>query len=286
MVISDYIKIIRPANAFMVFAMVMAGIWFSDPQFIWWKYLLAAVVPISYTGIAMIHNDIIDLDIDIINAPDRPIPSGRITTAQAKIYSWFLFLIGTLSGIWLGIEAVVIMAITLVLSLLYNSYLKKTGFLGNLTVGFTATSAFLYGDVVSSGWDNFSPISDWTPSIYLFLVSALLNTSREISKGIMDIEGDKTYGVRTIAVVHGKKVASYFVVLFVTLALLLCIIPMINQTFGLIFIIAVIAFIILIIQTGIPLIKNPNYETAKNFKNYLLPNMFIALVLAIIDVLF
>ena len=105
-------------------------------------------------------------------------------------------------------------------------------------------------------------------------------------KGIMDIEGDKTYGVRTIAVVHGKKVASYFVVLFVTLALLLCIIPMINQTFGLIFIIAVIAFIILIIQTGIPLIKNPNYETAKNFKNYLLPNMFIALVLAIIDVLF
>ena len=77
MVISDYIKIIRPANAFMVFAMVMAGIWFSDPQFIWWKYLLAAVVPISYTGIAMIHNDIIDLDIDIINAPDRPIPSTR-----------------------------------------------------------------------------------------------------------------------------------------------------------------------------------------------------------------
>ena len=225
MVNSDYIKIIRPANAFMVFAMVMAGIWFSDPQFIWWKYLLAAVVPISYTGIAMIHNDIIDLDIDIINAPDRPIPSGRITTAQAKIYSWVLFLIGTLSGIWLGIEAVVIMAITLVLSLLYNSYLKKTGFLGNLTVGFTATSAFLYGDVVSSGWDNFSPISDWTPSIYLFLVSALLNTSREISKGIMDIEGDKTYGVRTIAVVHGKKIASYFVVLFVTLALLLCIIP-------------------------------------------------------------
>ena len=284
MALIDLLKMIRPANAFMVSAMVIAGIWFSDPVFTWWKYLLAAIVPIAYIGIAMVHNDIIDYDIDVINAPHRPLPSGRVTERQAKLYCWILFAIGTIAGIWLGIEPVIIMALTLVLSLLYNSSLKKTGFIGNLAVGVTATSAFLYGDAIAAGWYNFWPISHWSPAIYLFLIAALLNTAREVTKGIMDVTGDAEYGVKTIAVLYGKENAARFVVVLLFFAFAMALVPLINGTFGYVFIIAVVAFLFLLIRTGLPLIREPNYINAKNFKTKLLPNMFLALVLVILDV--
>ncbi|KKK47750.1 hypothetical protein LCGC14_3152020, partial [marine sediment metagenome] len=110
----------------------------------------------------MVHNDIIDLDIDKINAPHRALPSGKVSLKQAKIYAIVLFIIGTIAGLGVGsLEAIIIMSITLILSLLYNSKLKQLGFLGNITVGVTATSAFLYGDAIVSGWDHFWPISTW-----------------------------------------------------------------------------------------------------------------------------
>lgn len=275
---------IRPANAFMVSAMVIAGIWFSNPVFVWWRYILAAIVPIAYIGIAMVHNDIIDYEIDLINAPNRPLPSGRVTEHQAIIYCWILFAIGTVAGIWLGLEPVIIMALTLILSLLYNTKLKKIGFLGNLAVGITATSAFLYGDAVAAGWEHFWPAQDWSPAIYLFLISSVLNTAREVAKGIMDVSGDEQYDVRTIAVLYGKQNAAYLVVALLSLAFIIAVIPLVNQTFGYVFIIAVLAFLALLVRTGLPLVKDPNYTHAKSFKNNLLPSMFLALVLVIVDI--
>lgn len=281
----DYIKILRPPNAFMVTAIAISGIWFADPSSPWWMYLLTAVVAVTYIGIAMIHNDIIDLEIDKINAPQRPIPSKKISIKQATVYAIILFTVGTSAGIWLRYQAIIIMVITLIVSLLYNAKLKKTGFIGNLAVGFTATSAFLYGDAVAMGFTNFWPVANWNASIYLFLISAVLNTSREVTKGIMDVEGDQEHGVNTIAVRYGKKSAANLVTFLLLFALLLAIYPVVIQTFGYIFIIAIVGFLLLMLRAGIPLLKAPNYDNAKKFKTQLLPNMFLALVLTIIDLL-
>ncbi|MHA2503673.1 MAG: geranylgeranylglycerol-phosphate geranylgeranyltransferase, partial [Candidatus Kariarchaeaceae archaeon] len=256
MAVVDLMKMMRPTDALITSAMVIAGIWFSDPNFFlsvnWWKFILATIVPISYIGIAMVHNDIIDEEIDKINAPHRAIPSGKVSIRQAKIYCWVLFAVGTIAGIWLGLQPVIIMALTLVLSLFYNTSLKKTGFLGNISVGITAPSAFLYGDAVASGWENFWPTANWSPALYLFLVSSFLNTSREVSKGIMDIEGDAEYGVMTIAVKFGPRMAAWLVSLLLFFAALLVIIPVINGTFGYLFIIGASVFIFLIVKTAIP----------------------------------
>jgi geranylgeranylglycerol-phosphate geranylgeranyltransferase len=269
----------------MVTAIAISGIWFADPSSPWWMYILTAVVAVTYIGIAMIHNDILDLEIDKINAPQRPIPSNKISIKQATIYAIILFIVGTSAGALLRFQAIIIMVITLIVSLLYNAKLKKTGFIGNLAVGFTATSAFLYGDAVAMGFANFWPVSNWNASIYLFLISAVLNTSREVTKGIMDVEGDKEYGVHTIAVRYGKKSAAILVSGLLLFALLLAIYPVVINTFGYIFIIAIIGFLLLMLRAGIPLLKEPNYDNAKKFKTQLLPNMFLALVMTIIDIL-
>ena len=113
MAVLDYIKILRPPNAFMVTAIAISGIWFADPSSAWWKYVLTTVVAITYIGIAMIHNDIIDLEIDKINAPQRPLPSNKISIRQATIYAIILFIVGTSAGVWLSDQAIIIMIITM-----------------------------------------------------------------------------------------------------------------------------------------------------------------------------
>jgi geranylgeranylglycerol-phosphate geranylgeranyltransferase len=269
----------------MIVAMVLAGIFFGNPQTAPLLYLKAAIVAIAYTGIAMIHNDILDIEIDKINAPDRVLPAGRVTKKEAFIYMFILFVIGTVTGFFLSWESIPIMLLTLILSLLYNSKLKKFGFVGNVTVGLTATSAFLYGEAVANKWDNFWPILNWNASIYLFLISAFLNTGREVCKGIMDTEGDSKYGVRTIAVLYGKKTASIFVLVLTLIALILTFIPIYLTIFGPVFYIAVLAFIILFLFIGIPLIKEPEYNNAKRYKDKLHPLMLMTLVLIIIDII-
>ena len=170
--------------------------------------------------------------------------------------------------------------------MLYNAKLKRIGFLGNLIVGTTATSAFLYGDAVVAHWHHFWPASNWGPAVYLFLISATLNTSREVSKGIMDVEGDQQYGIKTIAVQRGKPYAAKMVLIIVAVAFLLTILPVLVGTFGYIFIFAIIAFISLIVNSVVPLVRFPDYEHAKRYKVNLRPIMFIALVFVILDVIF
>ncbi|MHA2090086.1 MAG: geranylgeranylglycerol-phosphate geranylgeranyltransferase [Candidatus Kariarchaeaceae archaeon] len=287
MIITAYLRLLRPLNVVMISAMALTGMWFGDPDVDIYRYFLALLVAIAYTGIAMIHNDIVDLEIDKINAPHRSLPSGRVTVKQATIFAIALFIFGTGAGLaQLKAASITIMFATLVLSMLYNVRIKKTGFLGNIVVGFTATSAFLYGDAVSAGWDNFWPLGDWTASIYLFLISALLNTSREVCKGIMDTEGDEEYGVKTIAVRYGKPFASKIVILILFLALVVAWVSVfVSEVFGWVFIIAIIGFVPLILIVGIPLLKDPDYQTAKNFKQWIHPIMLLALALVLIDVI-
>ncbi|MHA1911939.1 MAG: geranylgeranylglycerol-phosphate geranylgeranyltransferase [Candidatus Kariarchaeaceae archaeon] len=288
MIVVDLVRMVRPLNIFMISAMTVAGVWFGNSDEGLLSYLLALFVAVTYSSIAMIHNDIIDLEIDQINAPHRAIAAGRVTKRQATVYSVALFIVGTTAGLsLLNVPCILIMFTSLVLSLAYNARLKKTGIAGNIIVGFTATSSFIYGDAVSAEWAHLWPADAWNASVYLFLISAILNTSREVCKGIMDTEGDNKYGVKTIAVVYGKSVAARLVIVLVFGALSLGLVSVfVTSVFGYIFIIMILSFVILILIVGIPLVKNPTYENAKQFKLWIHPIMLFALIMVIIDKLY
>ncbi len=286
----DYFMLLRPINVGMIIAMTVTGIWFGDPNQgltqIFLNYTSAIIVAVTYTGIAMVHNDVLDMEIDLINQPQRALPSGRVSKKGAYIYMGSLFIVGTFFGNVLSVPSRIIMFSTLILSLLYNWKLKKGGFIGNLVVGFTATSAFIYGDAVAAGWTHFWPWSEWNASIYLFLISSLLNTGREVCKGIMDVEGDSQFHVQTIAVIYGKKAAARLVLSLILLAVVFSIVPVVTNVFGPVFILGVLSTLGLMLINGIPLLKNPNYETAKKFKDLLHPIMLFALLLVVIDIIF
>jgi len=57
------------------------------------------------------------------------------------------------------------------------------------------------------------------------LIALLTNTGREITKGIVDIEGDNRSGIRTIAVTKGDKKAAQMSIIFYLAAIIVSFLP-------------------------------------------------------------
>ena len=178
-------------------------------------------------------NDYLDLEIDRVNRPDRPLPSGAISEASAKggialmMAASLLSIVGAL-GIAKDIEgevegwypAVVIWIGALFLltnyesSSSYSLRLKEKGLPGNVAISLSVGMVVLFG---SAGM--FDPFNLRTWSV--FVVGALYNLAREIVKDIEDMEGDKGRNTYAMRVGPEKARTVAWVLLLLTLASLL-----------------------------------------------------------------
>ena len=156
-------------------------------------------------------NDYLDLEIDKVNRPNRPLPSGDITVDAAKKGITAMMAISILSilgatsiamGHVGGLEdwypALLIWVVALLLLINYESSgsyslrLKDRGLPGNLAISLSVGMVVLFG---AAG--VFEPFSEraWA----MCLVGVLYNLAREIVKDIEDMEGDEgrdTYAMR------------------------------------------------------------------------------------------
>jgi geranylgeranylglycerol-phosphate geranylgeranyltransferase len=171
----------------------------------------------------MVLNDIQDVQIDKVNSPDRPIPSGKVSVGEAYAVSTVLSGLALLSSALLGVLPLLTAVVALALMAYYNTRGKKTGLLGNAVVSFNVALPFLFG-----GFAVDHPIR---PLLFIFFLLAFLaNLAREIAKGISDIEGDSAKRVRTIAVTLGPKRAGLIAgALFVVAAALSFTTPLVDK---------------------------------------------------------
>jgi len=98
----------------------------------------------------------------------------------------------------------------------------------------------------------------------------LSNTGREISKGIVDIEGDKSYGIRTLAVSFGGKRAALAAAAFFVFAVALSPIPVVLDLVSFWFIPFVLVTDIGLIWCSVFLLKDPSRENARRVKKLVL----------------
>jgi len=178
-------------------------------------------------GSGMVINDIYDIEIDKINRPTRPIPRGAISLRQAKLLYTLYFLTGISLSIInsiifnLGMLNIMIAILFGFIGWIYAKWGKKSGFLGNVIVSISFSIGMLYGAIL-----NNSVIPNYI--YFFFLTSFSLLLSREIIKGCEDIEGDKTEGVRTLAIRLGIKKSTYFSITFSWTAIIFFILPVIT----------------------------------------------------------
>ncbi|ARM76304.1 UbiA family prenyltransferase [Acidianus manzaensis] len=197
---SSYLKLVRIHNVVGAAlgdftGYVVASEWRFDIKSIILSILIVALVAAG--GYAI--NDVYDIEIDKINKPDRPLPSGKIKLKNAVILSYATMIIGVFLSIFLGYIQFLIALITAVLLFYYAKSLKRQGLPGNLVVALTTAFSIFYGGVAffQGSWLERVII----PTVYSFL----LTLGREFVKGIEDYEGDKTYNVKTLATTLGIK---------------------------------------------------------------------------------
>lgn len=270
--ISAYAKIIRPVNAVMMGLAVIVGevaIAGRIPSV--FQMLFGFLVSFFLTASAMVMNDIVDIEIDRINAPERPLPSGAISKNVATIFGVLLVFSGVLSAVPISTYAVILAIFTFIISLLYNLYGKKLGLPGNMMVAFCIAVPFLFGGIAVSS------TIDITVTVF-FLLAFLASVGREITKGIADIEGDKIKGIKTIALVNGSKIAALGAATFYILPVLITPIPYIWGKIGIFYMLIVLIVDAGFVYSSIYILRNQSKEAALKVKTQARIWMLLALV--------
>jgi len=233
--------------------------------------LLGFITSFSLTAASMAINDYYDRDIDVINEPKRPIPSGIITIKEALIFSCILTTIGLGCAIVTSILSFFTGLIAWLVCMIYSTIGKRKGFYGNLLVSTCVTIPIIYGSIVIKN-------SIEVNSILFAALIFFANTGREVAKGIVDVKGDTQKKVKTVAVVHGEKKAAIVAVSFLFMAVALSPVP---WTLGLVspwFIPFVIITDVGLIKCSISLLKDSSRENARKVKNQMLIWFILGLV--------
>ena len=162
-------------------------------------------------GYTQTINDFFDREIDAINEPNRPIPSGAISIRDVKIQIWVLLSLGLLVAYLLDLYAkhdfpsVFILALGgSFVSYIYSApplKLKQNGWLGNYALG---------ASYIALPW--------WAGQALfgkLTLITALLTLAYSLSglgiaviNDFKSVEGDSKLGLNSLPVVFGIKNAS------------------------------------------------------------------------------
>ncbi|RMH63304.1 MAG: hypothetical protein D6677_07405 [Calditrichaeota bacterium] len=202
-------QISRPLNVFIAFLSVFFSAWLvvDDPFTV--LIIRTALSAALVTAAANVINDIFDLDIDRVNKPHRPLPAGRLSVSRA----WWFYNGLNLLALILVIDQPALLSIaagSAWLLYLYSKTLKRLPFGGNLLVAVISGVAFLYGALAAG---------DVSAACFPALFAALFHLARELIKDLEDVDGDRQYGARTLAVQYGrttvlKMVDAVFIILF------------------------------------------------------------------------
>ncbi len=207
----------RPINLLMIFAGVLITIYVGLKGFSSLKLtLLTAFAAVSIAAGGNAINDYYDIDIDVINRPNRPLPSGKIKPKTIWVFSILLFILGISFSLLLPLLNLVIAVINSILLGLYASKLKRSGFFGNLLISYLVASVFIF---------SAAAIGKLLIGVFLAIVAFFTNAAREILKDMEDVKGDKLFGAKTFPMLEGRKKSVVVVNAFLIIGILLSPIP-------------------------------------------------------------
>jgi len=96
---------------------------------------------------SLILNDYFYIEIDKINAPERPLPAGLVTGQDVILLSIVVTMLGFIAGYLISLEALLVVILVWAVVFFYNWWFKKAGFIGNLMVSFSVGMTFVFGGV-------------------------------------------------------------------------------------------------------------------------------------------
>ena len=179
-----------------------------------WGALMAAVLNAGNNGL----NQIYDLDIDRVNKPKRPLPSGALELGEAWSFTAVTF-VAAWALAWLADpngrhECFWIVLFTSLLCWIYSApplWTKRRGMWANVTI------AIPRGVLLKvAGWSTVKTIVGLEPW-YIGAIFGLFLLGAASTKDFADIEGDRQGGCRTLPIQYGLKAAAWIIAPFFVL---------------------------------------------------------------------
>ena len=133
----------RPANCVTAIADVLAGVaisgYLSDSNlftFLFFKpILLLCIATVGLYGGGVVFNDVFDAELDAVERPERPIPSGRVSKIKAKILAIFLLSVGCITALMVSFTSAYIAVLIVAAALVYDRWGKHQKFIGPINMG-------------------------------------------------------------------------------------------------------------------------------------------------------
>ena len=159
----------------------------SDLDWINWRLVFIQALAFAFAiGFANIQNDILDLESDKMNRPERPLVTGKVSVKAARITWITLFVLMLLFGLE-SFPLVLFFPVLGLLLMAYNKWLKHIPLLKNMTVAFLCTTPLLL-----ALFHFLAHTRNPNPENYIWAIipaipfAFLLTTAREIYKDLED----------------------------------------------------------------------------------------------------
>ncbi len=133
-VFTPYLRLLRPPNLVTAAADILAG-YAATTMAITPVLAFLVVGSMALYGGGVVLNDYFDRNLDALERPERPIPSGRVHPAGAAILGFFLLGAGIGAGWICSIHGGVIAAAIACCVLFYNAVAKHYRILGPVSMG-------------------------------------------------------------------------------------------------------------------------------------------------------
>ena len=179
-------------------AMVGVGLDAFSSKYLF-EIIIGSVIVYFFMAAGNMMNDYFDRELDKINHPERPIPSGRLRASDVKVSAGLIYILLIILGLLINLAMLIILIIALFLMLGYEASLKSRGFIGNMAISILVALLFMFGAAA---------VSKFEVVIFLSLLAFLATLTREIVKDIQDIEGDvdrctmpKRLGIKSASIV-------------------------------------------------------------------------------------
>ena len=166
------LRLARPANIITAHADILAGFAASAATNAWDLPLLLLSTTGLYGG-GIVFNDICDADLDRLERPERPIPSGLVSRGTAAVFGVLLLGLGIVSAVRVSLLSGFIAAATATTALLYDRFGKRHSFFGPVNMGLCRALNLMLGISAGASIERWHWLLTAIPLCYIAGVTTL-----------------------------------------------------------------------------------------------------------------
>lgn len=221
-------------------------------------FLIATIGAYFAITSSYVFNDYVDVDVDRVAMPGRPLPSSKVSRRGAGIYALALLMLAAAAAAYLNPESLVMLFAATAIITAYSAWAKRRTPLSWIFVGLA------YGMVPVGVWLAISPAGYLMPgpgfhpaALILGLMICITDWGFTNCDASRDVPGDRAKGIPTTPATYGIPLTSKLVAAFWTAGVILSLLLGILSGLGALYHAAAILSGVWMLMQCVDFVRNP-----------------------------